>query len=114
MNIEALRALCLSLPGATEDIRWGADLCFLVGGKMFCATSIDPPHQVSFKVTDEDFGALTVSTQIVPAPYLARYKWVQVQQWTSITDEAWQTYVKQSYEMVKAKLPKSKLKALEV
>jgi predicted DNA-binding protein (MmcQ/YjbR family) len=38
MNIEQLRKFCLSFPGATEDIKWGADLCFCVGEKMFCVT----------------------------------------------------------------------------
>ena len=36
MNLERLRKLCLALPGATEQIQWGADLVFKVGGKMFC------------------------------------------------------------------------------
>lgn len=38
MTIEKLRALCLSLPGGTEQIQWGYDLVFKVGGKMFCVT----------------------------------------------------------------------------
>ena len=41
MNIEQLRKFCLSFPGATEDIKWGADLCFCVGAKMFCVTGAD-------------------------------------------------------------------------
>jgi predicted DNA-binding protein (MmcQ/YjbR family) len=43
MNIEALRKFCLSLPAVTEDVKWGADLCFSVGGKMFCVTSMEGP-----------------------------------------------------------------------
>ena len=38
MNIEQLRKYCLSFPGATEDIKWGADLCFCVGAKMYWVT----------------------------------------------------------------------------
>jgi len=41
MTIESLRKYCLSFPGATEDIKWGADLCFCVGAKMFCVTGVD-------------------------------------------------------------------------
>jgi predicted DNA-binding protein (MmcQ/YjbR family) len=106
VNIEELRALCLGLPGVTEDIKWGADLCFLVGEKMFCVTSIDAPHSVSFKVTDEQFDEMVTRPAIVPAPYMARNKWVNVQVWSSLTDAEWNTYVKQSYSLVKAKLPK--------
>src|SRR5688572_18872952 len=36
MNLETLRKHCLAFPGATEQIQWGADLVFKVGGKMFC------------------------------------------------------------------------------
>ena len=106
MNIEALRELCLGLPGVTEDIKWGADLCFLVGEKMFCVTSIDPPHSVSFKVTNDQFDEVVARQGIIPAPYMARNKWVNVQEWSILTDTEWETYVKQSYSLVKAKLPK--------
>ena len=40
MNIEQLRKYCLSFPHATEDVKWGNDLCFCVGGKMFCVTGL--------------------------------------------------------------------------
>ena len=39
MTLERLRELCLSMPGATEQIQWGADLVFKVGGKMFCVVA---------------------------------------------------------------------------
>jgi predicted DNA-binding protein (MmcQ/YjbR family) len=35
MTLPRLRDLCMSLPGATEQIQWGKDLVFKVGGKMF-------------------------------------------------------------------------------
>ena len=38
MNVDWLRELCLSFPHATEQIQWGSDLLFKVGGKMFAAT----------------------------------------------------------------------------
>ena len=113
MNIEDLRALCLSLPGVTEDIKWGADLCFLVGEKMFCVTSIDPPHSVSFKVTDEEFDEMVAKPGIIPAPYMARNKWVNIQEWNVLTDAEWESYVKQSYSLVKAKLPKKLQKDID-
>lgn len=113
MNIEELRALCLSLPGVTEDIKWGADLCFLVGEKMFCVTSIDPPHSVSFKVTNEEFDEMVARPDIIPAPYMARNKWVNVQDWNMLTDAEWESYVKQSYSLVKAKLPKKLQKEID-
>ena len=106
MNIESLRTLCLSFPGATEDIKWGNDLCFSVGEKMFCATSLSIDEGASFKVRDEEFGDMTSREGIIPAPYLARAKWVYVLDFSRMTDREWQHYVRQSYELVKAKLPK--------
>jgi hypothetical protein len=58
MTIDGLRRICMSLPAATEDIKWGADLAFSVGGKMFCVVNIEPPHQMSFKCTPEEFAEL--------------------------------------------------------
>ena len=108
-----MRELCLSLPGVTEDIKWGADLCFLVGEKMFCVTSIDAPHSVSFKVTDEQFDEMVARPTIIPAPYMARNKWVNVQERSGLTDAEWDNYVKQSYALVKAKLPKKVQKEID-
>jgi predicted DNA-binding protein (MmcQ/YjbR family) len=54
MNIEEVQSLCKQLPGVTEDIKWGSDLCFSVGGKMFLVTGLNQsPITASFKVTDE-------------------------------------------------------------
>ncbi len=106
MNIELLREYCLSLPGVKEDIKWEHDLCFKVAAKMFCITSLEAPHTISFKVTDEKYDELSISPDIIPAPYMARHKWVQVQSWSRLSHAEWESYVKQSYELVKAKLPK--------
>src|SRR5919198_1577097 len=58
MTLDALRSICCALPDVTEDIKWGADLVFSVGGRMFCVVNIDPPHQMSFKCTPDAFGDL--------------------------------------------------------
>ena len=39
MNTELTREHCMSLPHATENVQWGADLCFKIGGKMFALMS---------------------------------------------------------------------------
>jgi len=77
VTLDGLREICKALPGATEDVKWGQDLCFCVGGKMFAAVNLEPPHQLGFKCSPEDFAELTEREGIVPAPYLARAMWVQ-------------------------------------
>ena len=47
MNVDWLRELCLSFPGATEQIQWGYDLVFKVGGKMFAVTPLEPAPDTS-------------------------------------------------------------------
>jgi predicted DNA-binding protein (MmcQ/YjbR family) len=104
MDIESLRAFCLNLPAVTEDVKWGNDLCFSIGGKMFCVSSLEPPLRVSFKVLDEEFDELSTRDGFMPAPYMARAKWVSVTNPSVLKTKEWQSLVKQSYELVKAKL----------
>jgi predicted DNA-binding protein (MmcQ/YjbR family) len=109
MTIDTLRVICESLPGVTEDVKWGSDLCFSVGQKMFVVVNLDPPHQVSFKCTPEAFGELVERPGIIPAPYMARNMWVQEQALgDTLTRAEFEELVRTSYEMVVAKLPKSK------
>ncbi len=89
MNLTRLRELCLSLPGSTEQIQWGKDLVFKVGGKMFCVACTEPVSTeivTSFKCDPETFAELTERDGLVPAPYLARAKWVGLQQWDALED----------------------------
>ena len=106
MNIEQLRQLCLSFPHATEDIKWGKDLCFSVGGKMFCATGMDKAEgQVSFKCTPEKFAELTEREGISPAPYVARYHWIAVEDPKALSEEEYEDLISRSYLLVYENLP---------
>jgi predicted DNA-binding protein (MmcQ/YjbR family) len=106
MDIDFLRKYCLSLPAATEDIKWGNDLVFSVGGKMFCVAGLESPFKCSFKVQDEEFEELSTQDGFMPAPYMARAKWVLVTRPSKLNKKEWQKYIKQSYELVKMKLTK--------
>ena len=106
MTIEDIQALCKKLPGVTEDIKWSDHLCFNIGGKMFLITSPDQvPPSASFKVTDEEFDELSSSEGFRPAMYLARYKWVYVEDISHLSKKQWEFYCKQSYQLVASKLP---------
>ena len=110
MSVVELQLLCKAFPGMTEDIKWENHLCFNVGGKMFLITSPDNvPHSASFKATDEDFELLTQREGFIPAPYMARYKWVHVDDINRLSHKEWEKYARLSYEQVFAKLP-AKLK----
>ena len=113
MNIEDLQAICKKLPAVTEDVKWGNDLVFSVGGKMFCVAGLDQsPTTASFKVTDEEFDAMSSREGFKPAPYVAKYKWVWMDDISRMNKKEWEHFIKQSYELVKAKLsPKLKREA---
>ena len=114
MNIENLQALCRKMPGATEDIKWGHDLVFSVGGKMFCVAGLDQdPVTASFKVTDEQFEEISQWPGFKPAPYVAKYKWVWIEDINLMKRKDWEKYIRQSYELVRDKLPSKVKKQLE-
>ena len=74
-----LLAYCRALPHATEDIKWGADLVFSVGDKMFAGFYKDGKDATfGCKVPEEDFAAITSIEGIRPAPYAARFYWISV------------------------------------
>ena len=80
MSFSALAKFAMELPGATQDIKWGADWVASVGGKMFF---VGGPHpgtwtHCSFKVDEHRFLELTGLPGFAPAPYAARYHWVAV------------------------------------
>jgi predicted DNA-binding protein (MmcQ/YjbR family) len=107
MTLDTIRRLCLSLPGVTEDIKWEDDLVFSVGGKMFVVAMLEPPHRVSFKCDDETFAELVERDNVIPAPYLARAKWVSIESLgTGMDWRELEGRVRRSYELVKAGLPK--------
>ena len=107
MNVDWLRELCLSFPGATEQIQWGSDLLFKVGGKMFVATPLEPaPVFLSFKAEPESFAQLTERPNIIPAPYLARAQWVGLQTKDALPADELARLLRDSYDLVFAKLPK--------
>jgi len=114
MDLETIRKICLSLPAATEDIKWGNDLVFSVGGKMFCVASLEPPFKCSFKVKDEEFEELSTTEGFLPAPYMARAKWVLVTKPSKLNKKEWEQYIRQSYELVKQKLTKKQREQLGI
>lgn len=112
MNIESLQKICKNLPSVTENIKWGNDLCFSVGNKMFCVIGLQTPTSASFKVKDDEFDEMSSREGLMPAPYVARYKWVLVTDLDKLSKKDWEFYINQSYQLVKSKLPKKLLKGL--
>ena len=113
MNTEELQKICRKHTGVTEDIKWGHDLVFSVGGKMFCVIGLDQiPVSASFKVNDEEFEEMADREGFRPAPYVAKYKWVLADDINVLSVKEWKSFIAQSYELVAAKLPAKTRKQL--
>src|SRR5258708_30016514 len=113
MTVDWLREVCLSFPGATEQIQWGSDLLFKVGGKMFAVTPLEPaPVCLSFKASPETFAELTERPNIIPAPYLARAQWVALQTRDALPADELAPLLGDSYDLVFAKLPRKTRQAV--
>jgi predicted DNA-binding protein (MmcQ/YjbR family) len=108
LDAAGLKALCGHWPGVTGDIKWGSNLVFSVGGKMFAMTPSDGSEggRLSFKVADQHFLELTDQPGIIPAPYLARAHWVSVIEPKRFGTERLQDFVRDSYSVVRGKLTK--------
>jgi predicted DNA-binding protein (MmcQ/YjbR family) len=108
MNIDQLRKLCRSFPGATEQIQWQDDLLFKVGGRMFVVIPLEPARVwLTLKADPEEFADLVERPGIIPAPYLARAKWISIESPDTLPQSEVIALVQKSYRLVAANLPKA-------
>jgi predicted DNA-binding protein (MmcQ/YjbR family) len=113
MNPEWVRERCLSFPSASEHVIWGTDLTFKVAGKIFAHLVLDPaPVWLSFKTTPDNFYELTERPSIIPAPYMARASYIALQTRDALAGEELGALLRESYELVVAKLPKKTRESL--
>jgi predicted DNA-binding protein (MmcQ/YjbR family) len=113
MNAGWVRKCCMGFPHATEQVQWGSDLVFKIGGRMFAVAALEPaPVCLSFKCTPEDFAELTERPGVTPAPYLARARWVALESEDALPAAEIKKLLRKSYELVFAKLPKKSQKEL--
>jgi predicted DNA-binding protein (MmcQ/YjbR family) len=109
MIVERVRRVCLGFPHVTEQVQWEDDLVFKVAGKMFAVAALIPAKvTLSFKCTPEDFAELTEREGIIPAPYLARAKWVALEPGATLPEAELKRLLRQAYGLVFAKLPRKK------
>ena len=75
---------------------------FKVGGKMFCVACTEvAPNVTSFKCDDETFAELCERDGIIPAPYMARAKWVALERWDAFEDRELKPLLERAYALVK-------------
>lgn len=101
---EILVEECRRLPGTTEDVKWGKDLVFSVGGKMFAVFGLPDLPAVSFKVDPEVFEQLTRLDGVDPAPYLARAGWIRIERDAEVPEATRIDLLRESHRLVASRL----------
>lgn len=103
-----MQKYCLSFPGATEEVQWVDHMLYKVGGKMFLIYNLSKahPNRFSIKCSEENFALLTERENIIPAPYLARNKWVNFVDGYRMNQKELKGLIAESYQLIFNKLPK--------
>lgn len=111
-------AYCATLAAATHVVQWGNASVWKVGGKIFAICSAwakgGREERIAFKCSDLSFLMLTEQQGIVPAPYLARAKWVRVEDPDALSDDDLKTYISTAHQIIAAKLTKKLRRELEL
>lgn len=110
MDIESFRSFCLTLQDSTEEFPFGPDtLVFKVRGKVFALTGIENFQSINLKCDPELVTELRERYPAVqPGYHMNKKHWNTVLMDHSIPDKLIREWIRHSYELVVAKLPKKK------
>lgn len=111
MKYDAFNRFCGALPGATYVVQWGGSHVWKVGGKVFAIGGWDEKAPAfTFKVSPIAFEMLKAQPGLRPAPYLASrgMSWIQQFSKPGLSDKELKAYLRASYDLVVAGLPKKK------
>ena len=98
--------LCLSLPGAREDYKWGGVRVFsIAGNKMFALQGLRG-DSLAFKVDKDLFLGHVDRPGIHPAPYLARAQWIIMNVPYPLGAQELRGLLQRSHQLVVSRLPK--------
>lgn len=109
ITYEAFNAFCSGLPGTTYVCQWGGAHVWKVGGKVFAIGGWNEDSMgITFKVNEIAYEMLKDAPGLRPAPYMASrgLLWLQHHDPVAMPDCDVLDYVKASYELVAAKLPR--------
>ncbi len=128
MNLAAFDTYCASLPATRMVVQWGGAHVWKVGDKVFalCAkwgpgNAGDGPKvdaadgdswRIALKVSDMAFQMLIEEEGIRPSPYLGRFKWVQLDPQSALSDEEIQKYLAAAHTIIARKLTRAQRKEI--
>ena len=117
MTLDEFNLLYSNLTSTTKVVQWGGAHVWKIGGKIFAIASYWGPNtknkqlpkegsKISFKCSDFSYSILIEQEGIIPAPYLARAKWVQLEESDALNDQDVKSYITQAHAIIAAKLTK--------
>jgi predicted DNA-binding protein (MmcQ/YjbR family) len=119
VNAKQAHAFCAKLPGATLDYKWrfgdSVHPVYSVGGKMFMVFSMKGDkleERLTIKADDDRFLELTDREGFEPSPYLARAKWVTIEDLRRVPTPELKTLMKEAHATILAKLSKRMQKTI--
>jgi predicted DNA-binding protein (MmcQ/YjbR family) len=110
MTPDELRDRCLAFKGAEETFPFGPETSvFKVAGKMFALSALDADSlRVSVKCEPQLAEALRAAhAAVIPGYHLNKEHWNTVIIDGSLPDDAVQSMIEDSYDLVVSKLPKA-------
>jgi len=113
VSVDWVRRYCASLPHTTEHVQWGEHLVFKVAGKLYAILALEPSGTwLTLKVPPADFGDLMEREGVLQAPYMAKGQWIALENEDVLGAVELKRLIRQSYDLVVAKLPKKTRAAL--
>lgn len=108
MNFAQFQQYCISLPDVTEEFPFGPDtVVYKVSGKMFALADINFFESINLKCDPEE--ALELRERypaVAPGYHMNKKHWNTVTMDNSIPTTLLVTWIKNSYDLVLAGLPK--------
>jgi len=113
VGVDFVRRYCGSLPHTTEHVQWGEHLVFKVAGKLYAIVALEPSGMwLTLKVPPQDFAELMEREGVLQAPYMAKGQWIALENEDALGAAELKRLIRQSYDLVVAKLPKKARAAL--
>src|SRR5271166_5986203 len=114
MTREEYDVFCAAFPQATHVVQWGDASVWKVGGKVFAIGGWSAEFAVTFKCSETSFAVLKDLPGLRPAPYLASrgLSWIQRTDRRTLGDTELEGYLRASYALIVAALPRKKRREL--
>ncbi|HVI49128.1 MAG TPA: MmcQ/YjbR family DNA-binding protein [Chitinophaga sp.] len=114
MDLAQFQEYCLSLPGVTEEFPFGEEtLVYKVSGKMFTLTNIEEFESINVKCDPDEAVELRERYEgVTPGYHMNKKHWNTVAVRAGISNKLLQEWIRNSYDLVVASLPKKEREKL--